>query len=164
MDIASFASDVWTGMTKGVQKGKKFRIKGNEESIDALKKLKKKNVKPSRSYVSPKTNKEIKAQKIKNTNYRQNSARATQPSPFGQKLGNFVGGGIRDTYHNMNKKDMKFGEALKKAHYKDGTETLSKTKMAGTYIGVSAAGRVATGGGVMKDKNGNTNVIGIPFI
>lgn len=37
-------------------------------------------------------------------------------------------------------------------------------KIAGSYIGVSAAARVATGGGLYKDRNGNTNVAGVPFI
>ena len=37
-------------------------------------------------------------------------------------------------------------------------------KIAGSYIGVSAAARVATGGGVYKDRNGNTNIAGVPFI
>lgn len=40
----------------------------------------------------------------------------------------------------------------------------SGRKIAGSYIGVSAAGRVASGGGVYKDSSGNTDVIGIPLI
>ena len=37
-------------------------------------------------------------------------------------------------------------------------------KIAGSYIGVSAAARIASGGGVTKDQHGNTNLIGVPFI
>ena len=37
-------------------------------------------------------------------------------------------------------------------------------KIAGSYIGVSAAARVASGGGLYKDRNGNTNIAGVPFI
>jgi hypothetical protein len=37
-------------------------------------------------------------------------------------------------------------------------------KIAGSYLGVSAAGRVLSGGGVYKDSNGNTNLIGVPFV
>ena len=86
----------------------------------------------------------------------------------GHKVGNFLGGGIRDTYKNMNGtgpsgKKMNFGAAIKDAH-KGADGKLSTTKMAGTFIGASAVGRVATGGGITKDKNGNTNLIGIPFI
>jgi len=32
------------------------------------------------------------------------------------------------------------------------------------YIGASAVGRVATGGGLYKDSNGNADIIGVPFI
>lgn len=37
-------------------------------------------------------------------------------------------------------------------------------KIAGSYLGVSAAARIASGGGVYKDGNGNGNLIGVPFI
>jgi hypothetical protein len=37
-------------------------------------------------------------------------------------------------------------------------------KVAGSYIGVAAAGRVLSGGGIYKDRNGNTNLIGVPFV
>ena len=44
----------------------------------------------------------------------------------------------------------------------------SGTKIAGTiaggYMGVSAAGRIATGGGLYRDSSGNFNVIGVPLI
>lgn len=35
--------------------------------------------------------------------------------------------------------------------------------IAGSYIGVSAAARVASGGGAYKDRHGRTNIIGVPF-
>ena len=37
-------------------------------------------------------------------------------------------------------------------------------KIAGSYMGVAAAGRVVSGGGLYRDKNGNTDIIGIPFV
>ena len=37
-------------------------------------------------------------------------------------------------------------------------------KIAGSYMGVAAAGRVLTGGGLYKDGNGSTNLVGIPFV
>ena len=46
----------------------------------------------------------------------------------------------------------------------DRAATLNYGKIAGSYIGATAAARVVSGGGVLKDKNGNTNLIGIPFI
>ena len=41
---------------------------------------------------------------------------------------------------------------------------LNYGKIAGSYIGASAAARVVTGGGITKDGNGNSNLIGVPFI
>lgn len=37
-------------------------------------------------------------------------------------------------------------------------------KIAGSYIGAAAAGRVITGGGVYKDGQGRGNIIGVPFV
>lgn len=37
-------------------------------------------------------------------------------------------------------------------------------KIAGSYLGVATAGRVLSGGGVYKDGQGNTNLVGIPFV
>lgn len=41
---------------------------------------------------------------------------------------------------------------------------LNYGKIAGSYIGVSAGARVLSGGGLYKDRNGNDNLIGVPFI
>ena len=150
--MTNFAGDVWKGMSKGASAGKAFRVNGVKASNAALKGSNKLNrIKD----ISPKSMPKLSKQKS-----------MAKPS-VGQKAGNFVGGGIRDTYLNMNKNDMKLKDAIKSAHSVSdgkGGQRLSKTKMAGTFVGASAAGRIATGGGVMKDKNGNTNVIGIPFI
>lgn len=56
-------------------------------------------------------------------------------------------------------------KTIKKAHLKDGSdEAYDLVKIAGSAFTASAAGRVISGGGLYKDKNGNTNIIGIPFI
>ena len=59
-------------------------------------------------------------------------------------------------------------EGVKDAHRATGDEWelggYSVSKIAGSYIGVSAAGRLATGGGIYKDSDGNANVIGVPLI
>ena len=60
-----------------------------------------------------------------------------------------------------------FGEAFEstfKTMAADGTKKLNMGKIAGSYIGVAAAGRVLGGGGLYKDKNGNTDIIGVPFL
>lgn len=150
--MTNFAGDVWKGMSQGVDAGKKFRVKGVQTANNALK--------------GPQRVNRVNKNSIKKAPKISKQKSFNKPT-MAQKAGNFVGGGIRDTYKNINEKDMKLVEGLKAAHSapdgKGGTR-LSKTKMAGTFVGASAAGRIATGGGVMKDKNGNTNVIGIPFI
>lgn len=56
-------------------------------------------------------------------------------------------------------------ESLKKSFSKNGAgKELSIGAIAGSYMGVSSAYRLLSGGGLYKDKNGNTNVMGIPFI
>lgn len=35
---------------------------------------------------------------------------------------------------------------------------------AGTYMGISAAGRIVSGGGLYRDSGGNFDIIGVPFI
>lgn len=70
------------------------------------------------------------------------------------------------------------GEALTRTFAKDADKLYDKTgkriadkaanwdygKIAASYMGVSTAARVATGGGLYKDKNGNSNIVGVPFI
>ena len=58
--------------------------------------------------------------------------------------------------------DKLFDEAGKRI--KDVPVNLNYGKIAGSYIGAAAVGRVVTGGGIYKDKNGNSNLIGVPFI
>lgn len=65
------------------------------------------------------------------------------------------------------------GEALKdNGSIKDAFNTVYKTSsgglnyanLAGTAFGVSAAGRIASGGGLYKNSRGETDLIGVPFI
>lgn len=80
---------------------------------------------------------------------------------FGNKTLNFFTGGITDTYQNVRNGQGIF-EAIGNAHMKDGKVDLAKA--AGTFMTVSAAGRIASGGGLYKDRYGNPNLIGVPFI
>lgn len=79
--------------------------------------------------------------------------------------------GIASTIHHMDG-GKGFKEAMKIAHSKNvyneagavvGTRT-SKAKVAGTVFTAGVAGRVATGGGLYRDRYGNINVPGVPFI
>lgn len=51
-------------------------------------------------------------------------------------------------------------------HDDKGNFSFAKTAMVlgGTYMGLSSAGRILSGGGIYKDADGNTDLIGIPFI
>lgn len=41
---------------------------------------------------------------------------------------------------------------------------LSGRRVAAGFVGASSLGRLASGGGIYKDADGNTDIIGIPFI
>lgn len=84
-----------------------------------------------------------------------------QKPTIGNRIGDAVGGGIKDTYTSL-----KSGRTLDRA-LSDGFMNGDKLRMdrvAGTFVGASAAARLATGGGLYKDRNGGTNIIGVPFI
>ena len=54
------------------------------------------------------------------------------------------------------------GKAIKST-FKNG-DKWNVGKIAGSAIGASAVGRIASGGGIYRDKDGNTNIIGVPFV
>ena len=88
---------------------------------------------------------------------------------FAQQTGDFFGGGIRETIKNYKDGDTAgnvFG-SFAKAHTKldaDGNRVLDMRRAAGTYMTASLGARVLSGGGLYKDRNGNTNLPGIPFL
>ena len=70
---------------------------------------------------------------------------------------------------NFGKADVKLGtmDMMRLSHTNaDGTYSASKiaTSAAGAYITGAAAYRIGSGGGLYKDSDGNTNIIGIPGI
>jgi len=79
--------------------------------------------------------------------------------------------GITGVVRGVQNNELDFGGAVTQAFTKgvenaDGTisRKLDAGTIAGSYLGVSSAYRIASGGGLYKDKNGNTNLIGVPFI
>ncbi len=84
-----------------------------------------------------------------------------QDPTIGNRLGDAFGGGIKDTITGL-KAGQGFSQSLSNA-YMDG-DKLRMGRVAGTFVGASAAARFATGGGLYKDRNGSTNIIGLPFI
>lgn len=90
----------------------------------------------------------------------------------GRKTANFLVGGVKGTASAMKRIDPAtgqkngLGKALKLGHSDmvNGKPQLSAKKVAGTAVGVGLAGRVVTGGGLYRDRYGNVNVPGVPFI
>lgn len=108
------------------------------------------------------------------TDFMTNKINTVNSLPY--KFGNSVGGGIRDSlkYYKKNKTD-NFSQDLNKSlshgfkkmvknEKGEMEEQLRVGRVAGAMFGVGVAGRVVTGGGLYRDKNGNTNLPGIPFI
>lgn len=80
------------------------------------------------------------------------------------KAGDFLGGGARRSVQNYKAagKQASVTKAIKDAHMVNGK--IDGKAVAGTAIGASIVGRVATGGGLYRDKDGNVNIPGVPFI
>lgn len=64
----------------------------------------------------------------------------------------------------MNSFGSTFGRAAEGGTERAFSNGVDVGRVAGAYMGGATAYRVASGGGLYKDKNGNTNVIGMPFI
>lgn len=74
--------------------------------------------------------------------------------------GDFLLGGFANGIKVGKEKGLK--EGVKAVGQKDGK--WNGARIAGAYITGSAALRIGTGGGIYQDKNGNTDLIGLPFI
>lgn len=71
--------------------------------------------------------------------------------------------GIPRTISNVRHGNMSIVDAAKIAHTREGGG-LDYGAIAGSYMAASAAYRVASGGGITRDAQGNPNLIGIPFV
>jgi hypothetical protein len=89
-------------------------------------------------------------------------------------MGNIMGdaaiGGYRDAYRGAQsalKGGAGYKDAVKSglnAGFKNADGTLNGARVAGSVVTAGVVGRVASGGGLYKDRYGNTNLIGVPFI
>lgn len=77
-----------------------------------------------------------------------------------KQLDNFMGAG---QYVGRGIETGNWKEAANEV-FKKSDGTLNAGKIAGSFIGASAVARVATGGGLARDRHGNTNIIGVPFV
>lgn len=71
-------------------------------------------------------------------------------------------GGIGDTYKGV-RDGGNFWDALESAHTND-DGSLRWGRIAGTYAAAAVGSRVVSGGGLYKDRYGNSNIPGVPFI
>lgn len=90
-------------------------------------------------------------------------------NPLNKGFGNFTGGvegvgrllngeGFSEAARNT------FAASKKEVNGKQVVDKWNNKKIAGSVLGAAAIGRVASGGGAYKDGNGNTNLIGVPFV
>ena len=82
------------------------------------------------------------------------------------KIGDAIGGGVRDTMR-ARKAGHDFKTALNAGFTKageNGVRQIRYDRVAGAAFGASVVGRVATGGGLYRDRYGRVNAPGIPFI
>lgn len=84
---------------------------------------------------------------------------------LGYKLGDALGGGFRSTAKSL-KNGQGFSNALKAGFTKqvNGQTQIRAGRVAGAVAAASVAGRVASGGGLYRDRYGRVNVPGVPFI
>ncbi len=83
-----------------------------------------------------------------------------------RQAGDFLGGGLRETYQGV-RGGAGVWDSFKAAHTTTdaaGNTAIDMKRAAGTFMAVSTAGRIATGGGLYKDRYGNSNLPGIPFL
>lgn len=107
----------------------------------------------------PKTNPQQQAQQQAD---RQAKSKITDSKAFGYAKDTLFGGMV-DSYNNMKNTDMGIFESISAAHRND-DGSLNIRRAAGSFVAASAAARVASGGGAYKDRYGNPNLIGVPFI
>ena len=87
-------------------------------------------------------------------------------STFGARLGDNLVGGYRDTVKGMKGKDLSIANVKTAANtaFRNKDGSMNVGRMAGAVVTAGVVGRVATGGGLYRDRNGSFNVPGIPLI
>ena len=103
------------------------------------------------------------------SNKKQIYSKGVEPT-FMNKMGDAALGGYREGYKGAQaalKGGAGYKDAVKQglnAGFKNADGTLNTGRVAGAVVTAGVVGRVASGGGLYKDRYGNTNLIGVPFI
>ena len=179
MGAKNVATDFYNGAVKGVKKAdftvnkviKKNNMPANLNNAASKKAM----VNTLKNQLPNKTNKELAGKGIRlkpDTSTKLDNAKYKAKMTYnnksiGAKAGNFIGSGTRssiDIYKQMGKDEKSVFKAIQQGHKKADGSGYDMKKIAGTAVGVGVAGRIATGGGLYRDKYGNVNVPGVPFI
>ena len=85
---------------------------------------------------------------------------------FGTRLGDNLVGGYRDTVKGMRGKDLSIAnvKTAASAAFKNQDGPMNVGRVAGAVVTAGVEGRIATGGGLYRDRNGSFNVPGVPLI
>ena len=170
--ILNVASDFYNGAVKGAKKAtytvNKVTTKNNmAKNLNVSKTINKsKNIASNlKKTTPPNTKVGIKTNSIprKVANQKQ----VTIKPNAAQSAGNWAGGGIRESiksYKKMGDNEKSIIGAIKDGHKNADKTGYDMGKIAGTAFTVGVAGRIASGGGLYKDRYGNTNLPGVPFI
>lgn len=109
---------------------------------------------------------------------RQLGERMLAKDTMGYKVGDFLGSGVRGIYRNK-QAGLSIDKAVAKAFTRNARDKsgqlvrdqsgnlvkqLNAKAVAGTAVTAGMAARIATGGGLYRDRNGNTNLPVVPFI
>ena len=161
--MLGFADDFIQGAAKGVGDGHIIR-----NSVNNLKS----NMTVGQIKILNKAmNKKVStASKVAGTQFRTGKTlaytgqKALRPNvSMGTRLGDAMGAGYREAFKGAKTGGVSGAvNAFKKAHL-NANGSLNKGRVAGTIVATNVASRVVTGGGLYKDRNGNTN-LPIPFL
>lgn len=109
---------------------------------------------------------------------RQLGERMLAKETMGYKVGDFLGSGVRGIYKNK-QAGLSIDKAVAKAFTRNARDKsgqlvrdqsgnlvkqLNAKAVAGTAVTAGMAARIATGGGLYRDRNGNVNLPVVPFI
>ena len=178
--MLGFADEVWEGMSKGVGDAAAKKVGGtllksnmSKQQKAALRNLRKgvggTGQSASKAVAYSKTvgtNAANNMRQINNINRNVGTRIGSSRSTFGTRLGDNLVGGYRDTVKGMRGKDLSVANVKTAANaaFRNKDGSMNVGRVAGAVVTAGVAGRVATGGGLYRDRNGSFNVPGIPLL
>ena len=177
--MLGFADEVWEGMSKGVGDGAAKRMGATllNSNKSTLQRAGMRNLRKgvgaggqaiSESLAKTKTIASKSGQNMRQINNVNRIGRriGDARNTFGTRLGDNLVGGYRDTVKGMKGKDLSVAnvKTAASAAFKNKDGSMNVGRVAGAVVTAGVAGRVATGGGLYRDRNGSFNIPGIPIL